>query len=365
MSALISPDADPITLEWFTAGKAFALATVVDTLGSAPMPVGSTMAVGPDGSALGSVSGGCVEGAVYESACEIRDSGIPRLETFGYTDAEGFAVGLTCGGTVTVLVQRIDRDTFPDYDLLLRKAAQDRAVAWATALPGHPESAAAQLIRTPDSPPPDALPPFEGAVARVVDTMLSVGVTGTRTLPGATPARLFVRSLTPAPKLVIIGATAHAAALSRLGRCLGMHVTVCDPRPVFATPQRFPDAHEVVRTWPHHYLSETRLDAATAVCVLTHDTKVDVPALMAAFDTPAGYIGAMGSLTTHHDRLRRLRAAGATPRQIARLHSPIGLDLGARSPQDIALSILAEIVSSRTGASGTPLTRSAYQSAAR
>lgn len=365
MPAVINSDADPATVEWFSAGRTFALATVVAAVGSAPLPVGSAMAVGPDGVALGSVSGGCVEGAVYESACAVRDSGISRLETFGYSDSEAFAVGLTCGGTVTVLIEPVDRDTFPHYEFVVGQCAAGGPLAWATTLPDDFESTVAHQIYGADFSTLGSLGDdrIDACADRELRAMLSAGANGVRTFGGATPIRVFVRAVTLPPRLVIFGATDHAAALARFGRLLGMHVTVCDARPIFAIPERFPDAHEVVCDWPHRYLSGTRVDASTSICVLTHDAKFDVPALLAAFATPACYIGAMGSLRTHHDRVRRIQDAGATEQMLSRLHSPIGLDLGGKTPEETALSILAEVISVRNGRTARPLRHRAHSEA--
>ncbi|MGQ4615649.1 XdhC family protein [Nocardia sp. R7R-8] len=365
MSAVINSDADPITVEWFSAGRTFALATVVATVGSAPLPVGSAMAVGPDGVALGGVSGGCVEGAVYESACAVRDGGVARLETFGYSDSEAFAVGLTCGGTVTVLIEPIDRGTFPQYDLVVARCASGEPLAWATTLPKGLDSTVAHQVYGADGSTSGSLggDPIDACAAGEISAMLAAGTTGVRTLGADAPIRVFVRSITLPPRLIIFGATDHAAALAKFGRLLGLRVTVCDARPVFARPERFPDAHEVVCDWPHRYLSNTRIDAATAICVLSHDAKFDVPALLTAFATPAGYIGAMGSLRTHDDRMRRLRDAGATAQMLSRLHSPIGLDLGGKTPEETALSILSEVISVRNGRSAQPLGQRAHGSA--
>lgn len=361
MTSLINADADPMTLDWFGAGTVFALATVVEANGSAPLPVGTTMAVGPGNVALGTVSAGCVDGAIFESACAVRDSGHSRIESFGYSDSDAFAVGLTCGGTITVLVQPVSRYTFPHYDSLLDRCMADDPVAWATGFPS-PSGTAAQLLWTPDAPPTGSLRTSTWAVD-AAKSMLESGRSGICFDTTEPEARLFVRSLTAPHRLVIVGATEHAAALSKLAHHMGFHVTVCDARPVFANPVRFPDADEVICDWPQRYLASTRIDGTTAVCVLTHDAKFDVPAVLTALSTNAGYIGAMGSLRTHHDRRRRLVEAGATSEMLHRLRSPIGLDLGGKSPQEIAIAILAELTAVRHGRTGRPLTRTGTESA--
>ena len=167
---------------------------------------------------------------------------------------------------------------------------------------------------------------------------------------------MFVHSFAPPPRMLVFGAIDFAAAVARAGKFLGYRVTVCDARGIFATPARFPEADEVVVEWPHRFLARTPVDARTVICVLTHDPKFDVPVLEVALRTPAGYIGAMGSRRTHEDRLARLREAGLAEEELARLRSPIGLDLGARTPEETAVSVAAELIQLRWGGSGMPLT---------
>jgi xanthine dehydrogenase accessory factor len=191
--------------------------------------------------------------------------------------------------------------------------------------------------------------------------MLAQGLTGIRRYGAQGERRgdelsVFVNSFAPAPRMLVFGAIDFAAAVARVGKFLGYHVTVCDARKVFATTSRFPDADEVVVDWPHRFLGGTDVDARTVICVLTHDPKFDVPLLEVALRTPAGYIGAMGSRRTHDDRLARLREVGLTEDELARLRSPIGLDLGARTPEETAVSIAAELIQLRWGGTGQPLT---------
>jgi xanthine dehydrogenase accessory factor len=205
---------------------------------------------------------------------------------------------------------------------------------------------------------------LDAAVDDDVRGMLAQGLTGTRRY-GEHGERLgdelavFVNSFAPPPRMIVFGAIDFAAAVARVGKFLGFRVTVCDARGVFATRARFPDADEVVVDWPHRFLSQTTVDARTVICVLTHDPKFDVPVLQVALRTPAGYIGAMGSRRTHEDRLERLREAGLTEPELARLRSPIGLDLGARTPEETAVSIAAELIQLRWSGTGRPLTTTA------
>jgi xanthine dehydrogenase accessory factor len=206
-------------------------------------------------------------------------------------------------------------------------------------------------------------PDLDRAVADETRSLLDAGHTATFDIaqdgshcePDLT---LFVESSVPPPRMLVFGAIDFAAALVRVGKFLGYHVTVCDARPVFATRTRFPEADDIVVDWPHRYLRRTKTDDRTVVCVLTHDAKFDVPLLETALRLPAAYIGAMGSRRTHADRDRRLREAGLTEAELTRLHSPIGLDLGARTPEETALSIAAEIVAARHGGTGLPLSDS-------
>ena len=338
-------------------GQPFAVATVIGAKGSSPRPPGAAMAVSADGQAVGSISGGCVEGAVYGTAEQVLAGEGAVVETYGYSDDDAFAVGLTCGGELEVLVAPADREVLAAW---ADRVAADDPVALATVV-GGPAPLGAQLLVGPD----DAVGSLgtEGLDVAVTDDargMLASGQTGDRHYGPRGERRIddvtvFVQSFTPPPRMLVFGATDFAAAVSRVGVFLGYRVTVCDARPVFATPRRFPEAHEVVCEWPHRYLSGTETDDRTVVCVLTHDPKFDVPLLEVALRRPAAYVGAMGSRRTHTDRLARLREAGVGEQELARLHSPIGLDLGARTAEETAVSIAAEIVQHRWGGSGRPL----------
>jgi len=345
---------------WWEDGTTFALATVVGVRGSAPRQPGASMAVSADGEAIGSVSGGCVEGAVYELSQEVLQTGEPVLQTYGISDDEAFAVGLTCGGILDILVRPIDQRRTPAFRAAAQSIAGDEPVAVATVIEGE-ATVAAQVVIWPDR--------IEGtlgatgldvAVTDDARGMLAQGQTGIRHYGPHGERRqdevaVFIESFAPPPRMLVFGAIDFAAAVARIGRYLGYRVTVCDARPVFATEKRFPDADEVVCEWPHRYLASTNVDARTVITVLTHDPKFDVPLLEVALKTPAAYIGAMGSRRTHDDRLARLREEGVTEEELARLRSPIGLDLGARTPEETAVSIAAEIIGLRWGGSGRPL----------
>ncbi|MFI0407093.1 XdhC family protein [Actinomadura sp. 3N508] len=353
---------------WYASGETFGLATVVNTFRSAPRPPGAAMAVSAGGEVAGSVSGGCVEGAVYELAQSVLESGEPVVQRYGVSDDDAFAVGLTCGGILDVLVEPVGPATFPEFAEVAASIAAREPVAVATVVAGPGRVGARRVIwagrasgsLAPGAPHADRL---DAAVDDDARGMLAQGLTGQRHYGREGERRLdelavFVHSFAPPPRLLVFGAIDFAAAVARIGKFLGYHVTVCDARPVFATPKRFPDADEVVVKWPHKYLQETAgsVDGRTAICVLTHDPKFDVPLLEVALRTGAGYVGAMGSRRTHDDRLARLREAGLSEAELARLRSPIGLDLGARTPEETAVSIAAELVQLRWGGSGRPLT---------
>ena len=354
---------------WCGRGLPFAVATVVATGGSAPRQPGAALAVDAEGTAIGSVSGGCVEGAVYDLCREALTGDGPDtlFERFGYSDEDAFAVGLTCGGEIDILVQRVDPSARPELAgaLAAAVAGEAAAVARITAGPAHLLGRA--LLVRGDGAHEGSLgdPDRDATAAAETRAMLAAGRTGTVTVGAdgsrcGEPLTLLVESSVPPPRLLVFGAIDFAAALVRAGRFLGHRVTVCDARPVFATARRFPDADEVVVDWPHRYLDREvqagRLDGRTAICVLTHDAKFDVPLLRQALRLPVAYVGAMGSRRTHLERLDKLRDAGLGELDLARLHSPIGLDLGARTPEETALSIAAEIVAHRHGGSGVPLT---------
>ncbi|HET9561895.1 MAG TPA: XdhC/CoxI family protein [Propionibacteriaceae bacterium] len=354
-------------LAWWRLGETVGMGTVVGTWRSAPRQPGAAMLVGPDDSAVGSVSGGCVESAVYALAQEVINDGHPVLQRYGVSDNDAFAVGLTCGGILDVFVEKVSQQTFPELADIAADIEAGRPVAVATVVE-HPDTTrlGMRMIIRPaeDSPIAGSLGSAraDAAVADDVRGLLATGKTelltygpeGQRRGEGM---RVFAASYAPRPRMLVFGAIDFAAAVARLGSFLGYRVTVCDARPVFATRTRFPDADEVTVDWPHRYLASEveagRIDGRTVICVLTHDPKFDVPVLEIALRLrEVGYIGAMGSRKTHEERLQRLREAGLTEAEIRRLSSPIGLDLGARTPEETAVSIAAEIIGQRWGGHG-------------
>jgi xanthine dehydrogenase accessory factor len=370
--------------KWWEAGETFGLATVVRTYRSAPRDPGAALAVSPEGEVIGSVSGGCVEGAVYELSMDVSQTGSPVLQTYGVSDDDAFAVGLTCGGILDIFVEPVDQARFPELGDIATAVERGEPVAVATVIGGPGQVGARRVIWS--RPVSDHVAAdqtgaevsddgwhvgasgtlgsgarLDAAVDDDVRGMLAQGLTGIRRYGAHGERRgdelsVFVNVFAPPPRMLVFGAIDFAAAVARVGKFLGYHVTVCDARQVFATKSRFPDADEVIVEWPHRFLAGTSIDSRTVICVLTHDPKFDVPLLEVALRTPAGYIGAMGSRRTHEDRIERLREVGLTEAELARLRSPIGLDLGARTPEETAVSIAAELIQLRWGGSGQPLT---------
>lgn len=367
----VLPDID----RWLARGERVAIGRVVGVEGSGPRDPGATMAVSGAGEVAGSVSGGCVEGAVVTEALRALREGLPaRVVTFGYSDADAFAVGLTCGGTIHVLVA----PALPPFYPRLRQALlaeEPIAVATVTAVDRSGDSdqlAEGALIPMADGTTSVGAsilvegsgtirgslgnPNLDRVVGRDAEGALAAGQSSFRHYGLAGEAQreavtVFVEAFAPPPRMLIFGAVDFTAALARVAKVLGYRVTVCDARSAFATSTRFPMADEVVCAWPHVYLREVQppLEARDAICVLTHDPKFDVPALKAALATRAGYLGALGSRRTHAERTRALVDDGVPEEELGRIMGPIGLDIGARTPEETAISICAEIIALRTG----------------
>jgi xanthine dehydrogenase accessory factor len=356
-------------LRWWTAGQTVGVGTVIATWRSAPRPAGASMLVGPDGTAVGSVSGGCVEGAVYEEAVGSVKSGEVLLRRYGVSDDDAFAVGLTCGGILDVFVEPVSQKTFPELADVASSISSGEPVAVVTCVAGPEDRIGKRLVLWNDRASGTlGLERLDEAVAGDVRGLLAAGRTATVHYGHDGERRgddltLFVASYAPPARMVVFGAIDFAAAVARVGAFLGYRVTVCDARPIFATPKRFPDADEVIVDWPHRYLKAEvdagRIDERTVLCVLTHDPKFDVPVLELALQLPVAYVGAMGSRRTHEDRLERLKEAGVGEKELERLSSPVGLDLGARTPEETAISIAAEIIAGRWGGSGQRLAEGA------
>jgi xanthine dehydrogenase accessory factor len=309
-------------LDWHRAGKRAALATVVETWGSAPRPAGSQLAISGDGQIMGSVSGGCVEGAVVAEAMEALADSKPRVLTYGVSDDDAFAVGLACGGTIRVLVEPVGV-ALPEKmlnDLVTARAAR-KGVAYSVNLTDWTRS----------------LSDGEGdgaAAARLQSDKAGMEEDGRLIVPFLAPLRM-----------IVVGAVHIAQPLVAMARLCGYAPTLIDPRETFGAAARFP-GEVILSDWPDEAMASLAPDARTAVVTLTHDPKLDDPALFAALGSPAFYIGCLGSTRTHAKRLDRLRAAGVSDGQIARLHAPVGLNIGAKSPAEISVSIIAQITQS-------------------
>ncbi|PVZ95660.1 hypothetical protein DDQ50_04035 [Amnibacterium flavum] len=343
-------------------GADTAIATVTRVLGSAPRTVGTSMALA-DGRVLGSISGGCVEGAAVEACERVLGSGRAETSRFGFSDDDAFAVGLSCGGELDIVVSRLDS---PAVRAELEAASAGRPAGLATVVGGPAALLGATVAagegRGLGGDLDEAALRDAGVddvsldrIRAEVEAWFAAGRTGELIVECESRLSLLVETQRPAPLLVLVGAVEFASALAAAARPLGYRVVVCDARPAFATSARFPAAHEVVVEWPHLYLAACDIDERTVVCVLSHDDRFDIPVLREALESSAGYVGAMGSRRTHERRVAALREAGATAEAIERLHSPIGLDLGASTPEETAISILAEVLATRTGTTGRSL----------
>lgn len=332
-------DVLPILERWVASGARVATATVVKIERSAPRGPGAVLAVSESGEVAGSVTGGCVEPAVYEEAREVLAGGEPRLRTYGIADDQAFEVGLPCGGTVHIFIDRLENALVEPLAAALR---EERPVALTVPVSG-PDAGDKRLLYLDEE--------VNGDVPSEARTLLARGETGL-VLKGE--EQVFVSSFAPRPNLYVFGAVDHAAALARIGRFLGFRVTVCDARSRFATPERFPDVDELVVDWPDRFLEGAPVDERTAICVLTHDHKFDIPLLKVALRTSAGYVGAMGSRRTNAERVERLREEGVSDEELGRLHAPIGLDIGSRTPAEVAVAIAAEIVAVARGKTARP-----------
>ncbi len=329
----------PILERWIADGVRVATATVVKIERSAPRGPGAVLAVSESGEVAGSVTGGCVEPAVYEEAREVLAGGEPRLRTYGIADDQAFEVGLPCGGTVHIFIDRLENAL---VEPLVEALREERPVALTVPVSG-PGVGDKRLLYLDEE--------VNGSVPSEARALLARGETG---LVTKGEEQIFVSSFAPRPNLYVFGAVDHAAAVARIGRFLGFRVTVCDARSRFATPERFPDVDELVVDWPDRFLEAAPVDERTAICVLTHDHKFDIPLLKVALRTSAGYVGAMGSRRTNAERAERLTEEGVSEDELGRLHAPIGLDIGSRSPEEVAIAIAAEIVAVAHGKTARP-----------
>lgn len=337
--------------EWQTAGRRACLATLIAVEGSAPRDPGADMAIAQDGVIAGSLTGGCIEAALVQESEAVFAQGRPRIARFGLPDEQAHTVGLSCGGTLEVFIDEPQRAWVEAATEALELAAPH-----GVALRLDEPSAGVRLVL------------FEGrAVGSLGDPELDEAVCAELRNQGADECslrrfgpngephgdvRIFLARFAQKPQMYVFGAVDFAAAMLRIGKMLGFEAILCDARPAFATRARFPEADRIEVAWPDDVLARANVDERTAIVAMTHDEKFDLPLLRAALATPAGYIGVMGSRSTNERRFAQLRESGVLPAQLERLSAPAGLDIGGRSPEEIALSIAAELVALRNGREG-------------
>jgi xanthine dehydrogenase accessory factor len=338
---------------WRQEGQAIGIATVVSTWGSSPRPVGSKMVTTVRGDIAGSVSAGCVEGVVIEACHQAVKTGRPQVMKFGVADENAWEVGLACGGTIEVLVEPFAALS-GIYEALRDRLQVHTPLAVVNVLDGPSHLINRKWIVYPDRRTEGDLDLDAGQRKQVVGhalELLARGNGGALQIEGG--PHLFIEVYPPVPRLIIVGAVHIAEVLVHMANLLGYETIVIDPRSAFGTRERFPHATQVIQEYPQHAFPHLALDASAYVVILTHDPKIDDPSLQHALTSAARYVGALGSQRTNARRIARLREAGLTEEQISRLHAPIGLPLGGRSPAEIALSIMAEITHTRYGVTAT------------
>ncbi len=334
--------------EWSAEPTPVAIATVIQTWGSAPRGVGAKMVLAADGRLAGSVSGGCVEGAVADAASEVLLSREPRLLHFGVADETAWDVGLACGGTIDVFVEPLRQESFNFMKALLN---EDEPFAVATIIAGQGEVLGHKLIVQRGGRVFGEIGlAIDGVVAAAARSALASDESTRKSLafPDVGEVELFVEIIRPAPVLVVIGGVHVAVALTAIAKTLGYQNVVIDPRRAFGNRERFPDVDQLIQAWPDEAFDQLAITSSTAVASLTHDPKIDDPALRRALRSSAFYVGALGSRKTHAARRQRLIEAGLPPATVDRIHGPIGLSIGARTPEEIAVSIMAEIIAAQS-----------------
>jgi xanthine dehydrogenase accessory factor len=356
----LSPSRQEVALEWLEQGRRVIAASLIETVGSAPLDPGAEMLVDDTGRIEGSVTGGCVEGALVEVAHDLLAGAPAQVVQYGISDGQAADVGLMCGGTVRLFVHELTAAAHAPL-LAVRDAVRSgRPIALATLLDGP--AAGCKLAVSEDGPVGGlgGIELLESSVARDALGYLDQGISTVRRYSAqgevmGSELRVYIQGFATPPEMVIFGAIDFSAAVGRLARELGYRVTICDARPPFAQSARFSDVADVVVDWPERYMTSRELGARDVVLVFTHDPKFDEPALLAALRSGAGYIGALGSRRTHRERVERLRAAGVGEADLARISAPCGLDIGARTPAETAVSIFAEIIALRTERPGRRL----------
>lgn len=358
MSSL--PTSESIAAAWLRDGRRVVGATLVEAIGSAPLDPGAQMLVDDRTNIEGSVTGGCVEGALVEEAQRILGGGSARIVTYGVSDEEAAGVGLMCGGTVRVFVHEHRGDALEALDAVAGARAADEPVAVATLLDGDQAGAKMAILGDREVGGLGVTELLDRSVQRDARGQLDEGISRLRRygaggeVMGADLA-VYIQAFSTQPRMVIFGAIDFSAEMAKVASEIGYRVTICDARGPFVKSPRFSRAAEVVVDWPDRYLEGADLSDRDVVLVFTHDAKFDEPALIGALATDAGYIGALGSRKTQARRVERLRDAGLDEEAIARIHAPCGLDIGARTPPETVISVLAEVIAVRTGRAGESL----------
>ncbi|MGW8249866.1 MAG: XdhC family protein [Anaerolineales bacterium] len=339
------------TAKWINSAEPVVMATVVHTWGSSPREVGAQMAFTPGGKVTGSVSGGCVEGAVIQNGLQTLSTHQPELLRFGVADETAFEVGLACGGNIEILVRPLDPDFF--HTIKAEMDAQ-RSFAVLSVVDGPPELIGRELLVSETGEAVGSLSKdLDPAARSAAEQALREGQPKSMDLETGTgeQVHVFINTILPAPTLIMVGGVHIAVSLAAIAKAVGFQTIVIDPRRTFSSQERFPHVDRLIQSWPQEAFEQIKLTRSTCVAMLTHDPKIDDPALKIVLDSPVFYIGALGSRKTHQSRRQRLLADGLTEDQLKRIQGPIGLDIGAKTPEEIALSIMAEIVAVRRGQS--------------
>lgn len=334
---------------WLAGHTPVALATVIQTWGSAPRRVGAKMALTADGQMSGSVSGGCVEGAVFEAGTEVLATGQPQLLHFGVADETAWDVGLACGGTIDVFVETLDA---PIYNFIHGLIDNDEPAATVTVIDGPADLLGGKIVvQRGGRLFGEIRPEIDGVIAAAARTALASGQSQRTKLElpdtDAQPFEVFIEILSPAETLIMVGGVHIAIAMTTIAKALGYQTIVVDPRRAFGSQERFQHVDRLIQAWPDEAFELLELTSSTAVAMLTHDPKIDDPALKIILRSPAFYVGALGSKKTHAARRKRLLKAGVSEQRLDRIHGPIGMDIGAQTPEEIALAIMAQIVAAR------------------
>ncbi len=328
---------------WRAENKSIAVATVVQTWGSAPRRAGAKMALTPDGKITGSVSGGCVEGAVFEAGVEVLKSGRPQLLHFGVADETAWEVGLACGGSIDIFVKPLDLEFFNSLRSIL---LEEQSAVVVTVVRGPQELLGCEMMVKDDGE-------VTGSINHELDMQVLKRAKETlvqgesRRVMLDNDVEVFMEVILPPPTLIAVGGVHITIALMSLAKTLGYRTVVIDPRSAFGSEERFPNVDRLIPLWPDEAFQQIPITRSTAIAMLTHDPKLDDPALKIALSSPAFYVGALGSKTTQAKRRQRLLEEGFTDAQMNRLHGPIGLAIGASTPEEIALSIMSEVVAAQ------------------